>query len=542
MKSKPAKKRSAPRRAGAPCPKENARECHASRAPGGPLSIVVVGASGDLALRKIYPALFALYGQGYLPDGFHVMGVARTEFTDASFRRHLSSSLACRFKPGASCGRLSDEFLGRCSYCQGAYDAPETYRELGRRLAAMEGGAADARRLYYLAIPSTVYPSVIRGLAAAGLSRPGGGWARVVLEKPFGRDRASSDEMIRVLDAVFRPDQVYRIDHYLGKQVVQNLMVLRFANLIFEPIWNRSHIAGVQITWKEDIGVGRRGGYFDEYGIIRDVMQNHLLMILGLVAMEPPVRNEPRLVSDELAKVFCSIPPPAMEDAALGQYDRSPAGPGYREEPLVAPGSLTPTCAAVALEIRNRRWAGVPFLIRAGKALDSCLTEVRVRFQDVPANVFCRDVKCLPANEMVIRVQPNAAITLRITNKVPGLDLALAQSDLDLTYSRTFNVAMPEAYESLLLDAIEGDQGLFVDADVLAAAWDVFTPLLHEMERRRPEPERYPFGGQWPDCVGLLARRHGVEWAETEDLGFVQDNTLTKGLAHAEKASGRKQH
>lgn len=512
MEGRSGNKGRAARRPGSPSPKEEAAGPHATRDPGGPLTVVVAGASGDLALRKIYPALFALYGQGYLPAGFHAVGLARTEFTDASFRERLASSLACRWKPGASCGRLADEFLGRCSYCRGAYDAPETYRELARRLADREGGAADARRLFYLAVPSTVSPSIFRGLAAAGLSRPHGGWSRVVLEKPFGRDRESSDAMIRELDAVFRPDQVYRIDHYLGKEVVQNLMVLRFANLIFEPVWSRSHIAGVQITWKENIGVGNRGGYFDNYGIIRDVMQNHLLMILGLVAMEQPVRNEARLVSGELAKVLGCITPPAPGDAALGQYVRSPAGSGYCEEPGIAPGSITPTCAAVALRIQNRRWADVPFLVRAGKALDGCLTEVRVRFHDVPANIFCRDHKRLTSNEMVIRVQPDPAITLKIASKVPGLNLELAESELDLTYARAFNAAIPEAYECLLLDAIAGDQGLFVDADVLSAAWDVFTPLLHGIERLRPEPERYSFGGQWPEGVGLLARRHGIEW------------------------------
>lgn len=481
--------------------------------PNGPLSVVVIGASGDLALRKIYPALFALYCQGYLPAGFHVMGLARTEFTDSSFRERIAKSLTCRYTPGASCDKRTEEFLDRCSYCSGAYDMPETYRELDRHLAAREGGAMDARRLYYLAIPSSIFSSVLHGLDAAGLSRPGSGWARVVLEKPFGRDRESSDTMIRELDAVFRPDQIYRIDHYLGKEVVQNLMVLRFANLIFEPIWNRSHVASVQITWKENLGVGNRGGYFDDYGIIRDVMQNHLLMILGLVTMEQPIRVEPRLVGNELVKVLSCIPPPTPDEAVLGQYDRSPAGAGYREEPHVAPGSLTPTCAAVALRIQNRRWADVPFLIRAGKALDGCLTEVRLRFQDVPANVFCKTVNCLPANEMVIRIQPDEAISFKIVNKVPGMDLSMAESDLDLTYATAFNEMIPDAYESLLLDTFAGDQSLFVAADVLSAAWDVFTPLLNTIKNQRIQPERYVFGGQWPERVDMLARRYGVEWA-----------------------------
>ncbi|MBN1558317.1 MAG: glucose-6-phosphate dehydrogenase [Lentisphaerae bacterium] len=474
-----------------------------------PLSIVVIGASGDLAHRKLYPALFGLYAQGYLPERFAVFGFARSAYTHEGFREHVAERLTCRYTPQESCGQRVSEFLQRCWYIRGEYGSSDAFLDLYQAMKEVEGAGEAANRLYYLAIPPSLFLATAHALGGAGMVQCGLGepWSRVVLEKPFGRDSASSARLTREMAKVFTEAQTYRIDHYLGKEVIQNMLVLRFANLVFEPVWNRNYIASVAIEWKEDMGIEKRG-YFDDYGIIRDVMQNHLLQILALAAMEPPGRLDSKHIRDEKVQVLRNIPPLTAADVVVGQYTGTERNGrrirGYTEEDAVADDSLTPTFAAATLRIRNRRWDGVPFRIRAGKALDERVNEIRVRFKDVPGNLFTQAAppfaaSVTAANEMVIRVQPDEAITLRIVNKVPGVGMQLAARDLDLEYKAAFSEPIPDAYEDLLLDVFRGEKGLFIRSDELEAAWEIFTPVLHELETKRIKPAGYAFGSRGPE-------------------------------------------
>jgi len=469
------------------------------------LSIVIIGASGDLARRKIIPALFALYCQNLIPDSFRIFGFARTAMTHEAFRQMAREHLTCRYVPNSRCEDRMAEFLGRCFYQNGQYDSADSILDLYRALQAEEG-PGRVNRMFYLAVPPTVFLDVARAIGNAGLVECGGGegWSRVVIEKPVGRDRATSDILVEEMGKVFREEQTYRIDHYLGKEIVQNLMVLRFANLFFEPVWNRAFIERVSISWAENQGIGSRGGYFDGYGIIRDVMQNHLLQILALMAMDAPAQYTAHAVGDEKVRLLRSIPPLTPEDVVMGQYvatereGRTLAG--YRQEAQVPPDSRTPTYAAVRLKIQNRRWEGVPFVMTAGKALAGWSNEIRVRFRAVSRNIFCGpNGTCLEPNELVIRIQPDEGLVLRLMNKVPGLAMELAPTELNLHYAAAFSVQIPDAYECLLLDVLKGDRSLFIRADELAAAWDIFTPVLHTLEELKVEPLPYAIGSEGPE-------------------------------------------
>lgn len=467
------------------------------------LSIVILGASGHLARTKIFPALFALYCQGYLPERFHLFGFARSKLSDADFRRRVAEHLTCRYVPDHSCPERMEEFLARSRYVSGDYGSRDSLLDLYTAMRDREGGS-ETNRFYYLAVPPSVFIDAARAIGDAGLVQCGSTrpWSRVVLEKPFGRDRESSDVLSRAIAQVFSEEQTFRIDHYLGKEVIQNLMVLRFANLVFEPLWNREFIRGVKIVWKEDLPLEGRGGYFDQYGIIRDVVQNHLLQILALVAMEPPEVLDSSHVAREKVRVLRSVPPLGLEDLVIGQYVESTENPrrfpAYGDDPTVTEGSITPTFAAARLGVSNPRWQGVPFLITAGKGLDARMTEIRVQFRDVPGNMFCGPQGCPEANQLVIRVQPDEAIYLSLVNKVPGMEMTLQPRNLNLRYEAAFRREIPDAYESLLLDVIRGDKSLFIRGDELEAAWDIFTPVLHEMDRDRPAPEPYVFGSRGP--------------------------------------------
>lgn len=482
-----------------------------------PLTVIVLGASGDLAKRKILPALFALFCQELLPSNFRVIGFARSKMSDEQFRNMITENLTCRYAPEEKCGDWMERFLSQCFYVAGAYDSVDSFHELRREAERLEEGQ-PTNRVFYMAIPPFIFLDVARSLKSAGLVKPEGEtpWSRAVVEKPFGSDRASSDEMVTGLAEVFAESQTYRIDHYLGKEVIQNLLVLRFANLIFDPIWNRTCIDHVEITWKEDLGVEGRGGYFDEYGIIRDVMQNHLLQILALIAMEPPVSLHSKDIRDEKVKLLRAVPPITLSELVVGQYSegvwKGIQRPAYAVEESVPGGSLTPTYAAAVLHIRNRRWDGVPFLMRAGKGLNDRMTEIRIRFRETPGQLY-RELAGKPrCNELVIRVQPDEAITFRVLNKVPGLAMRVAESSLDLRYGAAFDVTIPDAYECLILDVIEGDESLFIRADELAAAWDVFTPTLHQLERDGTVPTWYPFGSEGPVEADRMAHKFRAHW------------------------------
>ncbi|CAN6810911.1 unnamed protein product [Brassica oleracea] len=482
------------------------------------VSITVVGASGDLAKKKIFPALFALYYEDCLPEHFTIYGYSRSKMTDVELRNIVSKTLTCRIDKRANCGEKMEEFLKRCFYHSGQYDSQEHFTELDKKLKEHEAERIS-NRLFYLSIPPNIFVDAVKCASSSASSV--NGWTRVIVEKPFGRDSETSAALTKSLKQYLEEDQIFRIDHYLGKELVENLSVLRFSNLIFEPLWSRQYIRNVQFIFSEDFGTEGRGGYFDHYGIIRDIMQNHLLQILALFAMETPVSLDAEDIRNEKVKVLRSMRPIQMEDVVIGQYKSHTKGgvthPGYTDDKTVPKDSLTPTFAAAALFIDNARWDGVPFLMKAGKALHTRRAEIRVQFRHVPGNLYNRNTGCdldKATNELVIRVQPDEAIYLKINNKVPGLGMRLDRSNLNLLYSARYSKEIPDAYERLLLDAIEGERRLFIRSDELDAAWSLFTPLLKEIEEKKRIPEYYPYGSRGPVGAHYLAAKHKVQWGD----------------------------
>ncbi|KAG0554318.1 hypothetical protein M758_12G084600 [Ceratodon purpureus] len=474
---------------------------------GGCLSVVVLGASGDLAKKKTFPAIFNLYKQGFLPDELHIFGYARSKLSNEELHEKLRGYLKTdRTDPSKGPEDAIKQFFNKVTYIQGAYDEDEGYVKLNEEVSRHEHERSDdgtpTRRLFYLALPPTVYPVASKRIQKHCMNQRG--WTRVIVEKPFGKDLESSDELSSELGALFTEDQLYRIDHYLGKELVQNLLVMRFANRFFVPIWNRDNIASVQIVFKEDFGTEGRGGYFDQYGIIRDIIQNHLVQVLCLVAMEKPVSLDPEHIRDEKVKVLQCIQPIKDEDVVIGQYE------GYKDDPTVPKDSFTPTFASVVLRINNERWDGVPFIMKAGKALDSRKAEIRVQFKDAPGDIF----KCKKQgrNEFVMRLQPKEAMYMKLTVKEPGLDMKTTQSELDMSYHQRYqDIVIPEAYERLLLDTIRGDQQHFVRRDELRVAWEIFTPLLHRIDAGKLKVMSYKEGSRGPDEADDLNARVGYQ-------------------------------
>ncbi|CAN7128299.1 unnamed protein product [Brassica rapa subsp. narinosa] len=490
----------------------------------GCLSIVVLGASGDLAKKKTFPALFNLYRQGFLnPDEVHIFGYARTKLSDEELRDRIRGYLVDQKNADA----LS-KFLQLIKYVSGPYDSEEGFQRLDRAISEHEiskrSSEGSSRRLFYLALPPSVYPSVCKMIKTCCMNKSDlGGWTRIVVEKPFGKDLDSAEQLSSQIGELFDESQIYRIDHYLGKELVQNMLVLRFANRFFLPLWNRDNIENVQIVFREDFGTEGRGGYFDEYGIIRDIIQNHLLQasipdiifillqVLCLVAMEKPISLKPEHIRDEKVKVLQSVVPITDEEVVLGQYE------GYRDDPTVPDDSNTPTFATTILRIHNERWEGVPFILKAGKALNSRKAEIRIQFKDVPGDIF----RCIKQgrNEFVIRLQPSEAMYMKLTVKQPGLEMQTVQSELDLSYGQRYQgVSIPEAYERLILDTIKGDQQHFVRRDELKVAWEIFTPLLHRIDKGEVKSIPYKPGSRGPKEADQLLEKagylqtHGYIW------------------------------
>ncbi|XP_025066596.1 glucose-6-phosphate 1-dehydrogenase isoform X1 [Alligator sinensis] len=472
---------------------------------------VILGASGDLAKKKIYPTVWWLFRDGLLPDDTYVVGFARSQLTVADIQRQSEPYL----KVVPEEREKLEAFFARNSYVSGRYDEPAAFAHLDAHLRSLPKGN-QANRLFYLALPPSVYEDVTHHIKEACMGQ--GSWTRVIVEKPFGKDLASSDKLSNHIAGLFREDQIYRIDHYLGKEMVQNLMVLRFGNRIFGPIWNRDNVACVILTFKEPFGTEGRGGYFDEFGIIRDVMQNHLLQMLCLVAMEKPASTHPDDVRDEKVKVLKCISPVGLGDVVLGQYMGDPTGQGeacqgYRDDPTVPPGSNTPTFAAATLYVHNERWDGVPFVLRCGKALNERKAEVRLQFRDVPGDIFQNQCK---RNELVVRVQPNEAVYTKMMTKKPGMFFNPEESELDLTYgSRYKDVKLPDAYERLILDVFCGNQMHFVRSDELREAWRIFTPLLHQIEAEKVKPIPYVYGSRGPPEADDLLKKVGFQYEGT---------------------------
>lgn len=472
---------------------------------------IIMGASGDLAKKKIYPTIWWLFRDGLLPEDTYIVGYARSRLTVADIRKQSEPF----FKAAPEEKPKLEEFFARNSYVAGQYNDAASYERLNSHMNALHQGP-QANRLFYLALPPTVYEAVTKNIHETCMSQTG--WNRIIVEKPFGRDLESSNRLSNHIASLFREDQIYRIDHYLGKEMVQNLMVLRFANRIFGPIWNRDNIACVILTFKEPFGTEGRGGYFDEFGIIRDVMQNHLLQMLCLVAMEKPASTHSDDVRDEKVKVLKCISEVQASNVVLGQYVGNPNGEGeatkgYLDDPTVPRGSTTATFAAVVLYVENERWDGVPFILRCGKALNERKAEVRLQFRDVAGDIFRQQCK---RNELVIRVQPNEAVYTKMMTKKPGMFFNPEESELDLTYGNRYkNVKLPDAYERLILDVFCGSQMHFVRSDELREAWRIFTPLLHQIELEKAQPIPYVYGSRGPVEADELMKRVGFQYEGT---------------------------
>ena len=491
-----------------------------------PCQVVIFGATGDLAHRKILPALYNLRRAGLLPPESGVVAFARRPYSDDDFRSEMRASVEEHSRNPLE-RALWDDFAAGIHYQQGDFADPASYKALAERLEQVDDAAGTRGNvLFYLATPPSAYPEIVANLGAAHLQSRETGWSRIVIEKPFGHDLASARALNDEVMHVFDESQVYRIDHYLGKDTVRNLLVFRFGNGIFEPLWNRRYVDHVQITVGEDLGVEGRGAFYEEAGASRDILQNHMMQLLSLVAMEPPIAFEADALRDEKLRVLKAIDPEwdaerIRRDVVRGQYAAGWVGgvhvPAYRDEPEVAPTSTTETYVALKLEIQNWRWADVPFYVRTGKRLPKRATEISVQFKRPPLMLF-RDATTEPEpNLLALRIQPDEGIMLRFAAKVPELGLDVRSVNMDFTYGSSFATEAPEAYETLLLDALMGDASLFTRADEVEAAWGIVTPLDQTWaawDKRGDSGDLAPYeAGTWgPGAADRLLERDGRRW------------------------------
>ncbi len=480
---------------------------------GEPTTIVIFGATGDLAQRKLLPALFQLACKGRLPDRFRIVGFARQEYSDDQFREFMGDGVREFGQLALRTGEWA-AFARNISYVQGDLDTHEDYVRLKDSLKDFEG-SGGAHQLFYLSVAPRFFGTAVANLGSSGLGREDGGWRRVVIEKPFGRDLQSAQSLNRAVHEVFKEEQVYRIDHYLGKETVQNLLVFRFSNRIFEPLWNREHVDNVQITAAETVSVGDRAGYYDQSGVVRDMVQNHLLQLLTMHAMEPPSTMDADSLRNHKVEVLRAIRRWSPEEEALnttlGQYR------GYRDEKGVAPGSTTPTYAALRLYIDNWRWQGVPFYLRTGKAMADKTTEIVIQFRRPPHMMIsgAPDEELSP-NVLSLCLQPNEGVHLKFGVKVPDQGMIVGSRDMAFHYDSAFkDQAIPEAYERLLQDCLEGDASLFIRSDHIEEAWRIVAPLLERQENPSvPPPQEYEPGSWGPSTADSLLSQGGHIWQQ----------------------------
>jgi glucose-6-phosphate 1-dehydrogenase len=466
------------------------------------VNVVIFGASGDLTRRKLVPALYRLERRGLLPEGLRVFGFSRTKMSDKDFRDWLREAIE------TSMETLDEStwsaFAQSLHYVPGDIGNGADFKQLDERIRAVSG--SEGGRLYYMAVAPRFFAPAVAALGDAGMVGQAGDWRRVVVEKPFGRDRTSAEELNGILHGVFAEDQVYRIDHYLGKETAQNLVFLRFANSVFEPVWNRNYIDHVQITVAERVEVGHRAGYYDRAGVLRDMFQNHLLQLFTLIAMEPPAPYNAGTLRDEKVKVLSATRCVDPERTVCAQYD------GYRQTEGVAPSSRTPTFAALELGIDNWRWQGVPFFLRSGKALSRKTSEVAIVFKRPPQAMFERDGVHEP-NVLSLCIQPDEGVHFQIDAKVPGESQRTRPVQMEFHYRSAFeHTALPDAYERLLLDALAGDPSLFARNDEIEGAWRLIDPVVDAWERSDRPPARYAPGSLGPIEADRLLAASGRQW------------------------------
>lgn len=469
------------------------------------VTVTIFGASGDLASKKTFPALFGLFNQNLLPQKIRIVGYARSDLTREKFVSKLTSHL-----PKDASQSKIDDFVDNSVYVRGKYDVDEDFAHLNSVLEGIENQIVSngrPSRLFYLALPPSEFAPVGARIKKNCYIPIEKGRFRVIIEKPFGHDLQSSRELQESLAPLFKESEIYRIDHYLGKEMIKNLLIFRFANLFFLRSWDSLSISSVQITFKEPFGTEGRGGYFDSIGIIRDVMQNHLMQVLAITAMERPVSLAPEDIRDEKVKVLKSINAVKLKDTLLGQYSAANGKPGYLEDDTITnKDSKTPTFAAMTLFINNDRWDGVPFILKAGKALDEQKVEIRIQFKPVAPGLFSD----IGRNELVVRVQPSEAVYVKLNQKYPGMETKPVISDLDLSYHQQFGDArIPQAYEALILDCLKDDHSNFVRDDELDYAWRIFTPLLHQIDAGDVSVTNYKYGSRGPAELDHFVRKYG---------------------------------
>lgn len=485
-----------------------------------PCALVIFGASGDLTRRKLIPSLYRLFKNRLLPPGFFVVGIGRTDISSERFREVLLTGLRETLPEECDedCWR---DFASLLHYQSMEYQDPQAYGViLAERISSLEQRMGSrGNRIFYLATPPTVYEDIFTNLGRAGLSAGEGGSVKIVIEKPFGSDLSSAQKLNKTLLAAFREEQVYRIDHYLAKETVQNILMFRFANSLFEPLWNRRYIDHIQITAAETLGIEQRAGYYEAAGVLRDMFQNHIFQLLALTAMEPPATFSASRVRDEKAKLFQSVRPFPLDQpdncSVIGQYSRGSIDGkevvGYRQEAGVAPDSRTPTYAALKVFIDNWRWQGVPFYLRSGKRLTARRTEIAIRYRAVPHLMFSQAMAGgIEPNSLLLRVQPDEGITLEVQAKNPGSRVCLTPVSLDFSYPREVEL---DAYEWVLLSCMEGDQMLFVREDGVDLSWGLLTPLIERLESKTAHDiPTYAAGTEGPMAATQFLEKDGRKW------------------------------
>jgi len=491
-----------------------------------PTVVVIFGASGDLTARKLIPAVYNLGADNLLPAEFFLIGYGRKDIPDEEFRQ-LAGDAIREFSRREPDQDVWDRIAAHTTYVAGGYDDAEAFKRLAAHIDDIERKLGrEVQSLFYISTPPSVFAPILRNLGAAGLARrhfDSPLHARVVIEKPFGRDLASARELNHTIRAVFEEHQVYRIDHYLGKETVQDLLVQRFANAIFEPLWNRNYIESVQITVAEDVGVGTRGGYYEQSGALRDMIQNHTMQLLALTAMEPPVSLDAEAIRDEKVKLLQAIQPLRLGpdgDVARAQYAAGMVGgkavPGYLEEEGIAADSNTETFAAFRLSINNWRWQGVPFYLRSGKRMARRVSEIAINFRRPPGTLFAAGEKFdLAGNTLAFQIQPDEGLSLILNAKIPGLETRTQPVKMSFRYATTFGSNTPEAYERLVLDAMIGDGTLFIRGDEAETSWKLCTPILESWaESGRAGMDSYAAGSWGPPASEALPARNGHHWRQ----------------------------